>query len=54
MNKGVLVSIINTASIITLALPKSDNNNNNIYINLLSGAWAICPPGHAPLDIEYI
>ena len=26
---GVIVSISNTASIITLALPKSDNNNNN-------------------------
>ena len=32
---GVIVSISNTASIITLALPKSDNNNNNIYIKLL-------------------
>ena len=30
VNKGVIVSISNTASIITLALPKSDNNNNNI------------------------
>ena len=29
VNKGVIVSISNTASIITLALPKSDNNNNN-------------------------
>ena len=28
-NVGVIVSISNTASIITLALPKSDNNNNN-------------------------
>ena len=27
--KGVIVSISNTTSIITLALPKSDNNNNN-------------------------
>ena len=27
---GVIVSINNTASIITLALPTSDNNNNNI------------------------
>ena len=26
---GVIVSISNTASIINLALPKSDNNNNN-------------------------
>ena len=26
---GVIVSISNTASIITLALPKSDNNNNH-------------------------
>ena len=30
--KGVVVSISNTASIITLALPKSDNNNNNNFI----------------------
>ena len=31
---GVIVSISNTASIITLALPKSDNNNNNnnVYV----------------------
>ena len=29
VNKGVIVSIRNTASIVTLALPKSDNNNNN-------------------------
>ena len=28
VNKGVIVSISNTASIITLSLPKSDNNNN--------------------------
>ena len=36
VNKGVIVSISNTASTITLALPKSDNNNNNnnIYIYL--------------------
>ena len=27
----VIVSISNTASIITPELPKSDNNNNNIY-----------------------
>ena len=27
-------SISNTASIITLALPKSDNNNNNIIYNV--------------------
>ena len=32
VNKGVIISISNTASTITLALPKSDNNNNNIYI----------------------
>ena len=29
VNIGVIVSINNTASIITLALPKFDNNNNN-------------------------
>ena len=28
---GVIVSISNTASIITLALPKSDNNDNRYY-----------------------
>ena len=36
---GVIVSISNTASIITLALPKSDNNNNiylYIQINITS------------------
>ena len=33
---GVIVSISNTASIITLALPKSDNNNNNN--NILSSS----------------
>ena len=29
----VIVSISNTASMITLALPKSDNNNNNNNID---------------------
>ena len=32
---GVIVSISNTASIITLASPKSDNNN--VYNNKVSG-----------------
>ena len=39
VNKGVIVSISNTASIITLELLKSDNNNNNnilIYITNVS------------------
>ena len=30
----VIVSISNTASMITLALPKSDNNNNNNNNNI--------------------
>ena len=34
VNKGVIVSISNTASIITLELPKSDNNNNNNNNNI--------------------
>ena len=29
VNKGVIVSISNTASIIILTLPTSDNNNND-------------------------
>ena len=37
VNKGVIVSISNTASIINLELPKSENyNNNNICINLIN------------------
>ena len=35
INKGVIVSISNTASIITLAFPKSNNNNNNKYITYI-------------------
>ena len=38
---GVIVSISNTASIITLALPTSDNNNNNNNIKVFEYAIQI-------------